>query len=89
MPSIKNFRVALNDAQRDPVHGNLSIRLGLGKQVPQKRFAATTLDEAFEVVKSFAEEHGQPCHAYVECTDKRTPPGFKKKFDSHSLFFNV
>lgn len=89
MPSAKNFRVALNEAKRDPVYNTLSIKLGLGKDVPQKRFTATTLDEAFDVVKAFATEHGQPCHAYVECLEKRNPAGFDKKFDFHGLFFNV
>jgi hypothetical protein len=89
MAPIKNFRVALNEAERNPEFNSLSIKFGLGKAVPQKRFTASTLDEAFDVVRTFAEEHGQPCHAYVECLDRRKPPGFDKKFDFHGLFFNV
>ncbi|NQV21850.1 MAG: hypothetical protein HQ511_10595 [Rhodospirillales bacterium] len=86
MPTLKHFEAALYPAARSGAFVTVELCIGQPEKVPRLKIEAATLGGLVDQVKTFAEAHGQPCAAWLRCTDKRAPAGFKALPD---LYYNL
>jgi len=81
----RNFVVTLYPATME--RGYFVTRFDFGHDLPRKRIQASSTDEVIAETRTFASDHGRPCHAGIRITQGRKPAGFDAK--TKSLYFNM
>lgn len=82
---LRDFVVTLYPAKME--RGYFVTRFEFGQDLPRKRVQASSADDVVAEARTFASDHGQPCHAGIRITQGRKPAGFDAK--TKALYFNM
>ncbi len=86
MAKARSYKITLYPAGYDRGFLTSSFEL-FGKEYPSREITAAGMADLKNQIRSFAQEHGEPCRASVRHFATRKPPGFDKA--TKDLYYNM